>query len=313
MTRNRRFGFTLIELLVVIAIIALLIGLLLPALARARRTARMMQCASQQRDIQKGMVFYGDANQDSYPVPEKANLAHAQSTATSGHGNNSVGNIMSMLIFQKLFDPKFAVDPADTHPNIRIIPAYSYEADSNRPDYVYTQGVFDNRFGGNFKDDFTAINYGCNVSYSMMCITGKRLRTQWVSSSHDGNYAVLSDRGVVDGKHGDPTLAHIIHGTNKRWTGNVAYNDNSVNRFSERFEVDGLNIDGQVDMPFVPDGIYYFNADLLPPHGLSTPDNIFKLDQRLEDQDIYLGFWIDQQVVNRFRVIRIFDPLVDQR
>ena len=51
-------GFTLIELLVVISIMALLIGLLLPALARARESARMSQCASNIRQIGIGLGLY---------------------------------------------------------------------------------------------------------------------------------------------------------------------------------------------------------------------------------------------------------------
>lgn len=61
---GRHSGFTLIELLVVIAIIALLIGLLLPGLAEARRLAKQLICVSHMSTLAKGMNAYTSDYQD---------------------------------------------------------------------------------------------------------------------------------------------------------------------------------------------------------------------------------------------------------
>jgi prepilin-type N-terminal cleavage/methylation domain-containing protein len=71
-------GFTLVELLVVIGIIAVLIGILLPTLSRARDQARTVYCMSNERQLHLAILQYGQLFKN-YCMPSTAGSGSAQS------------------------------------------------------------------------------------------------------------------------------------------------------------------------------------------------------------------------------------------
>ena len=302
MRKNR--GFTLIELLVVIAIIALLIGILLPALGKARQAARQLKDGSQLRGMHQSMVQWATQNSDSYPLPSEIDRdgltigANGDASAITNPAQlfqlDATKNIFSLMIFNGNIPPELCVSPAEQGP----ISVYEeYQFDEPEEAIQQDQALWDPAFRAvptdSSKGNFAEGDDG-GFSYAHTPPFGARKTTYWRDTFESGA-VVLGNRGpswelnggaadgdwvlVDDGNSGvsqnyDEPVGQssntlLIHGSRVSWEGNMAYNDNRV-EFETRPD---------------PEELTWVFRGLNPSDRRSQPDNVFvNEDDLLRDE-----------------------------
>ncbi len=223
--QSSKRGFTLIELLVVVSIIGLLIGILLPALGRAKRNAQQIKCASQLREVHRGFATFAQNNRDRYPVPsvlDKLNYTEGPGaagqietdTTADERKKNRTGAALSFLIYQAFFPPELVITPAEAEGLIHKDP--DFEVGNVKAAQDPTRALWDPAFVGTpSRRDFVPAaedddgtppdieipGQGGNNSYAMVPIWGQRY-AQYYSLTYSSNEPLIANRGP---KYTNPT------------------------------------------------------------------------------------------------------------
>jgi len=173
---KRRNGFTLVELLVVIGIIALLIGILLPALSRARAQAQLVQCESNLRQIGIASILCAQDHQGYLPssssngtmklndtVPT-TRWGYRQLTPSSEVAKDWASQLLPYL-GKGGADSTFENAPQQQS-KVFVCPSDIWQSADNTPGYRMFNNI---AFIPNDPNGYVPVSYGINADVTMLC------------------------------------------------------------------------------------------------------------------------------------------------